>query len=667
MEPKIRHTGRRRQARTKAGGMILPVACCVASLLFLFSCVSDEQLIGRGTPGPGQVMLEMPMTRSTNDGDPENRIQTIRMIAFTTGSGAQVAVNKLIDNIPADQMVIAFRELVNVGFLDLYLIANERAAWNLEADFPVNGTQHRKQDLKDRVLSFTSPDYPVVDASHPIPMFGAYENIYVDTDETIYAGNKTQVITLGVVERLYAKVTFNLDCVFADMPAGSEPVALRKVSVKTLPTESYLGGKPFAGTFYDGVEIPAGAANYTETRTGANAGFSTLQDAFTFYIPEHKAAGIDNRTYVSIWFGLRDDNTYPDKEFKLYIGDGIAQGRPGHNNTGYMGGTDVTVSDVTVSRNMHYDIKATLKDYSIMTIDFTSKVVRWGTAIDIDLTTGNKGLPANSYILQPDGDPVFLPVSRANAAGAQLTAADEYITRIEWMEKWDGTATVAATLAPASPVRALRPAKTSATDIDKNYIMVTPGSTGGNAVISLRKASDPTTILWSWHIWVTHDKEAVEAGAGTENAWMDRPLGALPDGHGLYYQWGRRSPYSALQPVTATGAPVGAWGATKTKDDPCPPGWRVPTRAEYEAEIASGDVTGFAWDATDPGRQKAPAGGFYPASGWMTAPPAVVQKNSGGKYWHSTSAGVLSFTASAVTYPAEPAANACSVRCIREE
>lgn len=664
---------------------------CIALLCILPSCTSDELASDGPALEKEQVTLDMPITRGANDGDTENRISSARMVVFSTEGTGKVLVNTLLSNIGLDEGTIAFRELVPVGYLDLYLITNEPAGWNLTANFPVGSSAKTKDDLKKQALSLSA--YPVVDSNNPIPMFGAYEGIYVDSDEKIYANNKSTLITPGEVSRLYAKVTLDISCVFSAMPAGSEPIELRSVAVINLPENPYLAPLRYSRSFFSGASVlPQEGVNYDSNTSG----FATKSGAFTFYIPEHIINDVANRSYLSIMLGLKGGGTgSPSKEYRLYIGDGIAEGQPGHDNNTYMAGNTATATDLTVSRNTHYTFTATVKNFSILEIEFSSKVVKWGDTEDIDLTTGNKQAEANSYIMEPNGDPILIPVSRANASalGAQLALTDKYEAEIVWMEKWNGTAAEKALMGKDAPIRTLRAVKASTTDISKNYILVTPGAAEGNALVAIRKtsASTPNTnpILWSWHIWVTGEKETIEAGAGTKNAWMPYALGTLgfPDGlQAVYYQWGRKEPFAASQALTtastntlqaATRTPLAvitawtgtavtnAWGnGTKTVYDPCPPGWRMPSPAELQAAIPGGDVTTFPW--TTAGREKATAGGFYPALGEMTTTPSFTGIGTTGKYWHATAAGgLLLFNNTAVSYTTEDASKGCAARCIR--
>ena len=144
----------------------------------------------------------------------------------------------------------------------------------------------------------------------------------------------------------------------------------------------------------------------------------------------------------------------------------------------------------------------------------------------------------------------------------------------------------------------------------------------GNAVISI---NDANGIKWSWHLWFCTDDPRTSSKlqnyeVTTSNdqtvtySVMNRNLGASSfDGidlsayisgasyafvwhSGLYYQWGRKDPLrdqslviddvTSLEYSTSTKNPSifysaweadgAGWAETKTKDDPCPPGYKVP-------------------------------------------------------------------------------------------
>lgn len=157
----------------------------------------------------------------------------------------------------------------------------------------------------------------------------------------------------------------------------------------------------------------------------------------------------------------------------------------------------------------------------------------------------------------------------------------------------------------------------------------------GSASIAAKSGDE---ILWNWHIWVTNTLPSCSKMANGVRI-MDTNLGAVGPGTGtlqpvgLLYQWGRKDPFPApyhvnyntmmsFQPAGVityevksdatlaytlshpgafidnnstkweSNANTSVWAAEKTIYDPCPPGYRVPTKAELSS-LSLG-----AWDAS---------------------------------------------------------------------
>lgn len=163
---------------------------------------------------------------------------------------------------------------------------------------------------------------------------------------------------------------------------------------------------------------------------------------------------------------------------------------------------------------------------------------------------------------------------------------------------------------------------TDVTYID-GYVTFNASGKHGNALIAVKDEND--VILWSWHIWVTdyNPNEDYDVYVGKEGLKiMDRNLGALSNtpgdqrALGFIYQWGRKEPfmnknyvstddnlqfivsdeehgtieYATQHPLTYIyghklfvldwyyNSPNNTlWAENKTKYDPCPAGWKVPS------------------------------------------------------------------------------------------
>ncbi len=186
-----------------------------------------------------------------------------------------------------------------------------------------------------------------------------------------------------------------------------------------------------------------------------------------------------------------------------------------------------------------------------------------------------------------------------------------------------------------------------------------PSFAQGNMLMGLFDSSG--AIVWSWHIWFVSDLN-LDAAPGK---FMNMPLGAFSatrtdlygtEDVGLLYQWGRKEPFPGMKDkLTVPEEPSGAflantkptvttgghsWGITTDRlnthgkaagyptkmavmvedmpssgrelwsatADPCPKGWRVPTRKELQEYWAyhgsGGSHTGFSYDGIIPDKHR---------------------------------------------------------------
>ncbi len=180
--------------------------------------------------------------------------------------------------------------------------------------------------------------------------------------------------------------------------------------------------------------------------------------------------------------------------------------------------------------------------------------------------------------------------------------------------------------------------------------------------------------------------------------WMDRNLGASrvatsrddENSYGDLYQWGRGADWHQKRTSGITYALSGSatpghsdfivsesepkdwlitqndnlWQGLDGINNPCPDGYRVPTKAEWEAEIATWDVLGASGGINS--HLKLPAAGAR-----NSYHGGLINEGKVGHYWSSTVSGInsfcLDFWSSDVTEViTQSRAPGMSVRCIKD-
>jgi hypothetical protein len=222
-------------------------------------------------------------------------------------------------------------------------------------------------------------------------------------------------------------------------------------------------------------------------------------------------------------------------------------------------------------------------------------------------------------------------------------------------------------------------------------------NTEGNFVVQVKNASN--VVLWSWHIWVTaYDPDALVAAKGsmaantyytntvaspngqietygTTTIMMDRNIGqsSPTTGNHLYYQFGRKDPFSASSTprlgITAGTKTIAQsvqsplsfitmssninwcsensdisylWNdptvasyitsASKSLYDPCPSGWRVPVTGTWDVFTTKT----FLWRGANGfnGRRYATSNSLYVANGLLNNSTSdLTYFGNHGGYW----------------------------------
>jgi uncharacterized protein (TIGR02145 family) len=209
---------------------------------------------------------------------------------------------------------------------------------------------------------------------------------------------------------------------------------------------------------------------------------------------------------------------------------------------------------------------------------------------------------------------------------------------------------------------------------------------------------------------------AYGGSVGTK-CWLDRNLGATRafttasttdyQSYGDLYQWGRgRDGHQAITWTSNTAGNMGAttttlsgldqpananfiiggnptydwrspqnnslWQGVNGENNPCPSGWRLPTKEEWEAEIATWSTR----DVTTANNSLLK----LPSAGWRSSGGSLTNQNTGANYWSSTIvyqstqqvfySQVLRLnstsTTSAGSFTMGSRADGASVRCIKD-
>jgi uncharacterized protein (TIGR02145 family) len=160
---------------------------------------------------------------------------------------------------------------------------------------------------------------------------------------------------------------------------------------------------------------------------------------------------------------------------------------------------------------------------------------------------------------------------------------------------------------------------------------------------------------------------------------VDRPgtFTTNPEDAGMFYQWNRKMGWSSTNPlINSNGGTI--WDTTiSTGDswnkvnDPCPFGWRVPTREEIKSLVADGsewtnlnDINGRIF-----GRDNNTI--FFPATGNRYSSGVLVNDGISGSYWSSIqldseAAMRLSFNSWDTYLGSTNKGYGMSVRCVAE-
>lgn len=536
--------------------------------LLLFSgalagCIKDNGITPSGGESPVTVFVMSPGVRSGETTDPnamtgDYEIVDFRVMVFKSGDGTLVR-NTYVEDIwtinPKNRIEVLD---IMTGVYDFLFIANEKAeAAGSELNTRLNDYDPESTP-KHKLASVLQESFPYSDfaVGRPIPMTALYRNVTVSGDNTLsYSEDgEPRRITDDVwpvqVQRLGVRLDLTLKTNDNDLINSASGLTIR------VPKKVYLLNDKNGATY----TYPNNAGLMTEATTeisiaygGSNGTFSNSGDTFQWTLPR---------------IILPENTFYPLSD----EGRALRVGIHFNGNISSLYGSvtfDRERGDYTAPRNYIYSLTGFLSE----AIRFDGTVVQWGEneSPETDLSYPiNKLEPeSNCYVVEPDGNPIGIPVSRvADYRLAEHIDAGLYadLSKLRADVLWSDTPGNGRGIGKGSAVRAVRFVNTGT--LAKSYILATPGDVDGNSVVMFYmdengdgryNDADGDVIVYSWHIWVSYDKQTILKGMQGRNAttgetlyWMDRNLGAKYNHYvaedeagvmGLQYQYGRKDPF----------------------------------------------------------------------------------------------------------------------------
>ena len=188
------------------------------------------------------------------------------------------------------------------------------------------------------------------------------------------------------------------------------------------------------------------------------------------------------------------------------------------------------------------------------------------------------------------------------------------------------------------------------------------GSASATGTITVNNAVNCGAFIASgvWKAFMCHNLGADQSADPFTASWRL---------NGNYYQWGRAAVAAAGPTGPSSGeansgaiagwnnsaAANGAWSdASKTANDPCPAGFRVPTKTQWDAVLNTslnptrtyqGTWSGSSTNYSSGLRIGSGTSGLYlPAAGIRIGPEGfLVDRGAGGPYWSSTESGSVAW------------------------
>ena len=484
-----------------------------------------------------------------------------------------------------------------------------------------------------------------------IPMLGIWE------------GNVSNRTTITVpIKRLLAKITLDLRVDLTDLGTlGARKdsfFTLQSYKINNLPRQVALI-TPAEGEDSNWASVPTDeiSSRFTSSVLSLDKQIIYNDDSdntpkkFTceLYVPEYMLQGLTSDEYYAL--PDRPEGTFGTQMYKpmAYHPDkhpisltligifdpGILQDEIGLKYNIFLGGNES--NDFTLLRNTKYINTITITGFENSDIDHRVEVTSGADMTEIH------GQVANSYIIAEPGDYTILAYKGAHKYSELQNIDSKYLCTKGTSVKVSYKDTRLLDL-DASDFNVGDENEDGILEITFNSPSILGLTAAGNMVIDLVYTENGTEHTeWSWHLWFVPNvgvgaSDFIELGSHTmpddnHSEMMDRNIGvtaitSVSSAVGAYYKYGHKEPYFAASKNVAVnegddiaykayggGSIEGytpTWSAAaKSLTDPCPPGYRVPSKSIWEGYEISDKATGTVKT------HEYYSGINYPYSGWL--------------------------------------------------
>lgn len=337
--------------------------------VLLFGACSESLSAPESPPASGSGALMITAKATAPGTAAENAIRTLRLLVYSV-DGGELLVNKLLmtedalTEIPSDTYTYfavvngqyTISEMLPKQAIRAYLVANETRS------FDPKPTEEQVRDRQVNLYAIYGTggtmDIPVTGTDPAsnrgyIPMFAQSGTL----EPYQWAGSGKAVRM--EMERTLAKVTVRIkggamtDPVFTP----GDKITIKSAAIVHIPQYFYLGNSAFSNS----ASLVSTSVQPFVTPIEIDGVSESATDQLTFYIPEHiiSQAYVDNVQYTYIQvdgeYYSADAGETIRNVYKIPLGNGVGKLYEAVNPARI---EDLTVPDLTVSRNVHYDVEA---------------------------------------------------------------------------------------------------------------------------------------------------------------------------------------------------------------------------------------------------------------------------------------------------------------------